>query len=373
MLKAVEILKASPSRNWDNVRQMIEYLFMGLRPGFTFGVSPSSSGSSILKLLEFADQLDRSSMTKRDVDEVGPSYPWSAGFSTQCPQIAMFQAIQSSDRMSLCSLAKTFTESGNHPAALLCLDHALSPPLSLQDIPLTRIQALFSMYPGYIQLLRQLPDDESFAEGSNHQRLFGFQTLQQSRYLAPKHTLLYKRLVGQSSGQSSSSQQGGVICDYGVLRRCIVKLIESRIRDRTTSQNAACCEVHGFSPCFQLLVQKECNPSDKRAPCTFQHIQPEQLTVDWYRARLRLILLQFRILDSARLYDLDLAKYVLAHSLGRACPLYLLNVKLLAWDVVLDTPPAFSGAWIAYKSCCRGYTPVKFRSQDCTKVDSACL
>ena len=92
MLKAVETLRASPpSRDWDNARQMIEYLFMGLRPGFTFGVSPSSSSSSILKLLEFADRLDRSSMTKRDVDEVGPSYPWSAGFSTQCPRSLCFR------------------------------------------------------------------------------------------------------------------------------------------------------------------------------------------------------------------------------------------------------------------------------------------
>ena len=283
----------------------------------------------------------------------------------------MFQAIRSADRMSLYSLAETFTETGNHPAALLCLDHAFSPPLSLQNLPLTRIQALLSMYSCYIQLLKQLLDDKSFAEGSNHQRLFGFQALRQSRYLAPKHTLLYKSLVGQSS----SSQQVGdeSICGYDVLRRGIVKLIESRIRDRTMIENTACCNVHGFSPCFQLLVQKECNSPDKRAPCTFQHIQPEQLTVDWYRDRLRLILLQFRILDSARLYKLDLAKYVLAHSTGRACSLYLLNVKLLARDVVLDTPPTFSGAWIAYKSCCREYTLVKFRSLDCTKVDSECL
>ena len=234
----------------------------------------------------------------------------------------MFQAIRSGDRMSLCSLAKSFTKSGNHPAALLCLDHAFSPPLSLQDLPLTRIQTLLSMYSCYIQLLKQLLDDESFAEGSNHQRLFGFRAFRQSRYLAPKHTLLYKRLVDQSS----SSQQGGdgFICGYNVLRRGIVELIESRIRDRTMIENTACCDVHGFSPCFQLLVQKECNPPDKRAPCTFQHIQPEKLTVDWYRARLSLILLQFRILDCARLHDLDLAKYVLSCSsvTGHTCYTY---------------------------------------------------
>ena len=76
MLKAVETLKASPSRDADNTRRATEYLLPGLRPGFTFGVSPSSGGSSISKLLEFADQLDRSGMTKRDADEVSPSYPW---------------------------------------------------------------------------------------------------------------------------------------------------------------------------------------------------------------------------------------------------------------------------------------------------------
>ena len=75
MLKAVETLRASPSHNADDTRWMIKYLLMGLRPGFTFGVSPSSGGSSVLKLLEFADQLDGINITKQDADEVSPSYP----------------------------------------------------------------------------------------------------------------------------------------------------------------------------------------------------------------------------------------------------------------------------------------------------------
>ena len=106
----------------------------------------------------------------------------------------------------------------------------------------------------------------------------------------------------------------GYACGSDELSQGIIELISNRILDRTRIQNDTCRNVHGFSPCLRLLVQKECNPPEEHWPCTLQHIQPEQLTVDWYHARLRLILLQFQILDLARYDGLDVKKYVLSHS-----------------------------------------------------------
>ena len=219
----------------------------------------------------------------------------------------MFKAIQRADRESLRTLAKTFIGIGNDLAALLCLDHVFSSPLKLRGLPLAEVQASLSLYLAYIRLLDKFRHDESLAEGSNRQRLFGFQVLGRNSYLIPENTLLHGRPINRSD--SGGKSVGGHGYGYDEIRRGITQLISSRIDGRTETQNKACRDVHGFSPCFDLLVQKRC-PQKGKEPCTFQHVQPEQLTVNWYHARLRLILLQFQILHSARCDKLDVKKYV---------------------------------------------------------------
>jgi len=255
----------------------------------------------------------------------------------------MFKAIQRANHTSLRALAKTFAAARNDPAALLCLDHFFSSPLKLLKLSLVEIQSLLSLFLDYLHLLNKFRHDESFAEGSNHQRLFGFQVLGDGRYLASKNSLVFEKLTSQSG--SSRNNVDGYRCSYDELRRCIVQLISNRIYDRTEMQNNACRDVYGFSPCLYLLVQRRCEPPKEKGPCTFQHIRPEQLTADWYHARIRLILLQFQILDSARYYDRGMTKYVLVHS-ARNVFGYSLNVKLLAWDIVLGASSAIPEAWI---------------------------
>ena len=219
----------------------------------------------------------------------------------------MFEAIKRVDRASIRALAETFIGTGNDPAALLCLDHVFSSPLKLRGLPLAEVQASLSLYLAYIRLLDKFRHDESLAEGSNRQRLFGFQVLGRNSYLIPENTILHGRLINRSD--SGGKSVGGHGYGYDEIRRGITQLISSRIDGRTETQNKACRDVHGFSPCFDLLVQKRC-PQKGKEPCTFQHVQPEQLTVNWYHARLRLILLQFQILHSARCDKLDVKKYV---------------------------------------------------------------
>jgi len=200
----------------------------------------------------------------------------------------------------------------------------------------------------YIHLLDKSWRDKSLDQGSNHQRLFGFQALRGDRYLVPRHTPLHDQLTSRYA--SSTKDTDGYECDYDELRQSITQFISRRIQDRTEAQDSACRDIHGFSPCLSLLVEKECNPPDEEGPCTFQHIQPEQLTVDWYHARLRLVLLQFQIMYSARYGNLDVKKYVLfVHSVRNVYG-YSFNVKLLAWDIVLSASSAFPEAWIARES-----------------------
>ena len=258
----------------------------------------------------------------------------------------MFKAIQRADHASLRTLAKTFIGAGNDPAALLCLDHVFSSPPKLRNLPLLEVQALFSLYLDYIHLLNKFLHDESLVQGSNHQRLFGFQVLGDDHYLVPRHIILHEKLTdGSGSGGKSVDGYG---CGYDELSQGIVQLIKSRVSDRTEIQNKACCDLHGFLPCLSLLVEGECNPPKGDGPCTFQHIQPEKLTVDWYHARLRLVLLQFQILDTAQYHDSDVVKYVLVHSVRNACG-DSLNVKLLARDILFGASSTPSDARVVRK------------------------
>ena len=259
----------------------------------------------------------------------------------------MFEAIGRVDRASLRTLANTFIGMGNDTSALLCLDHVFSSFPKLRNLPLAELQTLLSLYLDYIRLLNKLRRDESLAQGSNRQKLFGFQVLGKNRYLVPQFSILH----GQFTKKSGSSRKNadGYTCGYDELRLGIVELVSSRISDRTKIQNNTCRDVQGFSPCLRMLIQKRCNPQKEKGSCILQHIQPEELTIDWYHTRLHLILLQFRILDLARYDGLDVKKYVLAHPVRNVC-IYSSNTKLLAWNTVLGASSTFSGARIDRES-----------------------
>jgi len=228
----------------------------------------------------------------------------------------MYEAVRRADNASLRTLAKTFIGVGNAAAAVLCLDHVFSSPLNLRKIPLAEVQALLSLYLDYVNLLKKLRHNDSFTEASNRQRLFGFKVLGRNRYFVPKLSLLH----GKLSGRSDPSGRGtdGYECGYDEIRRVIFQFISNRIDYRTEALDNACRELHGFSPCLSLLIQKECSAQKGTGPCPLQHIQPKQLTVDWYHARLRLILLQFQILNSARCENFDVKKYALVQCLRNA-------------------------------------------------------
>lgn len=79
LLRAVETLTTSDVHSVDHVRPAIEYLLTGLWRGLTFGVLPASI-SIVSELLGLVDKLDKSAMTKQEVDEVSHSH--SFGFET---------------------------------------------------------------------------------------------------------------------------------------------------------------------------------------------------------------------------------------------------------------------------------------------------
>ena len=311
MLKAVETLTTSTVQSVDHVRPAIEYLLTGLWRSLTIGAPPSST-PIVSELLGLATRLDRDAMTQQEADEASlPSSTQLKSLTPQYLQLAMFEAIQNGDQTNLRTLAKVFIENGNDTAALMCLDDILSTPPKLRHLSLVDIHASLSLHLVYIRLLDRLWRDDSLAEGSKHQRLFGFQVLGEDRYLVPKHTLIHGILANQIIGSESEESTDGHTCTYDELSGAIMEFIYRRTEDCASLENSACRDAHGFSPCLALIVRGQCKRGDS---CDFQHVQPDQITIEWYHARIRLILLQFQILNSARHYPRAVTKCVPGHS-----------------------------------------------------------
>ena len=75
LFRAAEILTTS-AHSVDHARPAIKYLLTGLWRNSTIGVLPTSDPIS-LKLLRLGDRLDKSAMTKQEVDEVCRSCPFN--------------------------------------------------------------------------------------------------------------------------------------------------------------------------------------------------------------------------------------------------------------------------------------------------------
>ena len=75
ILKAVGMLTASAVHNVDHARPAIKFVLAGLRQDLTLRAPPTQN-SIVSKLLGFANRLDKSVMTKQDIDEVRSSHPF---------------------------------------------------------------------------------------------------------------------------------------------------------------------------------------------------------------------------------------------------------------------------------------------------------
>ena len=83
MLKAVEILTASPTHNFDHVQPAIRYLLAGFRRSLILGAPTSSL--TVSKLLALADLLNESAIKQQDIHEVNLSRFATGGSYTLAP------------------------------------------------------------------------------------------------------------------------------------------------------------------------------------------------------------------------------------------------------------------------------------------------
>ena len=208
------------------------------------------------------------------------------------------------DIVKLRPLASKFLGRANVGAALMCLDHLFSRPPSLRKVTLMEIESSLSLYLTYIRLLDQLWRDGRLSRGSNRQKVFAFDAQQEGRYLVPKGTLVHRKVSAARGILDDPPPE--YILSREELSRITSKAILDHIKTRVEIQERACRETRGFSPCLYTLIGRNCSNES----CPFQHVQPNEITTDWFHARLRFLFLEFQILRLAQLFDKGVMQYV---------------------------------------------------------------
>ena len=284
--EAVNTLLAPP-RARDRTRRAVEYLTTGLWQYQSFGVDyPTTDPEVVSELLELAKTL-RNDMQEQEVDEVG--FMASLWHRTNLcePQIAMFRARHKGDFKTLHFLYPRFTRAENYPAALLCLDPTFISTLPLQNSTTVDHGPELLLHFAYFQLLDRLRREDHLDPGSMRQKVFAFQSREDDRFFIPANSLLHTVFAPRPE---TTREHGGCIVTHEELRRVLDREVPEYIHLRAKQQNNAYRRKLGSYPCMTMVTRGECSRED----CQFQH---EKMTVNWFNARIRSVLMEIRILN----------------------------------------------------------------------------
>ena len=182
----------------------------------------------------------------------------------------------------------------------------------------------------YFELLDRLRREYSLDAGSIRQKVFAFQLRQEDRFFVPANSILHAAFM---SNAGIVPEKGGCVVTHEELRRVLDQKIPDYIRLRGKQQNDAYQRRLGASPCLMMVARGECPRSD----CQFQHLRPEQITVDWFNSRVRLVLKEIQVLNLAGFHPLGVVQWV-SHSSG---PYKILTLyeQALGWCPLLHSAP----------------------------------
>jgi len=330
VLEAVRVLLESPTPSIEESRMATHYVLTGFWKCVSFGAEFHRSDAAITNLLQISSRLDSNAVTEDEVDEVRFVQPLTVttSFNPRAHQLSMFKLIAQYNREPPVDLDVTgnvdpaisqfrllafkFLGRKNDVAALVCLDHVFSRPPTLRKVTLIEIESLLSLYLTYVRLLDQLWRDDRLSRGSNRQKVFAFD-VQEGRYLIPKGTFVHRE-VSAARGILDDPPPEYVLSRED-LSRITSNVILNHIKTRVEIQERACRETRGFSPCLYTLIGRNC--TNER--CPFQHVQPNEITTEWFHRRLRFLFLEFQILRLAQLFDKGVMQYVHNDTSFRPC------------------------------------------------------
>lgn len=206
----------------------------------------------------------------------------------------MFRARYGGDFESLHSLYPLFIQAENYPAALLCLDPTFSSTLPLRGTTTADPGPVLFLNLAYFKLLDLMRrgDHLNSHPDSMCRKIFAFQSRENDRFFIPRNNYLYMVLSPRSE---TVQDKGGCVVTHEELKGTLDREISGYIHRRATEQYKAYRRRLDTIPCMTMVTRGECSKQD----CQFQHTRPEEMTASWFNARVRLVLLEIRVLHLA--------------------------------------------------------------------------
>lgn len=209
----------------------------------------------------------------------------------------MFKTIASSDFDALLQLGKKFyVDFHDIPASLLCFDHVFIRPFRLQNMECPELSELLEGFLMYTEELRKLSFQyEAFSDAAI-QRLFGFQTSENQIVTVPNSSYMYTFLF--NSGALRSREDGFITMLSNDFMPSFSQALRNRIEVRVHAEHIELSGSPIFRPCLVHAVYGECNTADCHT--RYAHIAKEKMNVEWYNARVRVVLQQIQICQTLR-------------------------------------------------------------------------
>jgi len=197
-------------------------------------------------------------------------------------------------------------------AALLCLDRVFASTLPATPGALTADPGPeLSLHLAYFGLLDRLRREDCLDTGSIRQKVFAFQPRQDNRFFIPTNSFLHTVFL---SKPDTVCEDGGLVVAHEELRRALDHEIPVFIHDRAKEQHNAYRRTLGAAPCLTYMIRGECRTwdrkQDQKKDCQFQHLRPDEMTVEWYNTRVQSVMMEMRILNLAGFYPKGVILYV---------------------------------------------------------------
>jgi hypothetical protein len=209
----------------------------------------------------------------------------------------MFRAIVSSQQAELGVLGQSFVVAQNRAAALLCLDHYFTNPLSIKALSIYKLVDALRLFLQYVRLLYELAFHNEPCHSASVARLFGFRHLSGDEFFVPPGTFLHHYLTAH--GISPETANDGVSIFGWELMQVFHQAVREHLRRRVSEENELCRKSPAFSACLTFVVLGFCH----RVPCPQEHSPSTSLTADWHKARIQAHLHQILIYQTLHSID----------------------------------------------------------------------
>lgn len=207
----------------------------------------------------------------------------------------MFQAIAASDFSALVMLGKKLHHEFNDViAAVLCLDNVFNRPFKFQNLSYAEISQILEAFLLYAEELRKISFHYHPYSDPNVQRLFGFETSEELIVRVPASSYI----VSNSRFRGQKDHDHFIVMTSHEFMMTFPQTLRNHLQARIHAEDIALSLSTILYPCLVHAVYGECNTSDcnnRRA-----HVNKEVMDVDWYNARVRVVLQQIQLCQTLR-------------------------------------------------------------------------